>query len=285
VSFCYINYYYFGLVIAAIPTKLLAIVPSIAYNLILPSFFSFTAMASFSIGENLAIIGGKKDAQNNLSMKSNKKFIYGLVTAIFLLIIGNLGTVKMIFQGFQHLGELFLTLINNDQLDKVGAFFEGVKVLIQQGRFNFYPGDWYWIPSRTITGEPITEFPYFTFLYGDPHAHLFSLPITLTVICWSLSTVKNRWEYENAWEFGVAFFTGALLVGALRPTNTWDYPVYFIIACISVIFSLLKYANLKEHFFPNLTIKTRKILIGILLVFGFGLLSYLLFIPFSKLIF
>ena len=71
-------------------------------------------------------------------------------------------------------------------------------------------------------------------------------------------------------------------MGALRPTNTWDYPVFLVIACISVLFSLLKYANLKERLFPNLTIKTRKILTGILLVFWFGLLSYLLFIPFSK---
>ena len=49
----YLNYYYYGFVIAAIPVKLLGIVPSIAYNLLLPTFFSFTAMGAFSIGWNL----------------------------------------------------------------------------------------------------------------------------------------------------------------------------------------------------------------------------------------
>jgi hypothetical protein len=49
----YINYYYYGFVLAAMPVKLLGIVPAIAYNLILPSFFSFTAMGAFSVGWNL----------------------------------------------------------------------------------------------------------------------------------------------------------------------------------------------------------------------------------------
>ena len=39
-------------------------------------------------------------------------------------------------------------------------------------------------PSPTIT-----EFPFFTILYGDPHAHLFALPITLLVLAFALSVV------------------------------------------------------------------------------------------------
>ena len=35
----YLNYYYWGFVIAAVPIKLLGIVPAIAYNLILPTLY------------------------------------------------------------------------------------------------------------------------------------------------------------------------------------------------------------------------------------------------------
>ena len=45
----YINYYYYGYIIAAIPTKLLGLLPSIAYNLILPSWFAMTGIGIFSV--------------------------------------------------------------------------------------------------------------------------------------------------------------------------------------------------------------------------------------------
>ena len=41
-----LNYYYYGYVLAAIPTKLLGILPSIAYNLILPAWFAMTGAGS-----------------------------------------------------------------------------------------------------------------------------------------------------------------------------------------------------------------------------------------------
>ena len=49
----YINYYYYGYVLAAIPTKLLGILPSIAYNLILPSWFAMIGTGVFCIVYNL----------------------------------------------------------------------------------------------------------------------------------------------------------------------------------------------------------------------------------------
>jgi len=49
----YINYYYYGFVIVGVPIKLLGIVPSVAYNIILPIWYSLLILGGFSVGWNL----------------------------------------------------------------------------------------------------------------------------------------------------------------------------------------------------------------------------------------
>ena len=94
--------------------------------------------------------------------------------------------------------------------------------------------EWYWNPSRAIPvapGDvgPITEFPFFTFLYADLHAHMIALPLTVLGPAWAASWLLAA-EDEDArlraggWLAGL--FAGGLILGALRPTNTWDFPVY-----------------------------------------------------------
>jgi uncharacterized membrane protein len=56
----YINYYYYGFVLVATPVKLLGIVPSLAYNFILPTLFASVAMGAFCVGWNL--LDGKREA-------------------------------------------------------------------------------------------------------------------------------------------------------------------------------------------------------------------------------
>jgi YYY domain-containing protein len=75
---------------------------------------------------------------------------------------------------------------------------------------------------------PITEFPFFTFLYADLHAHMIALPLTVVGLAWGLSKLlqAEKGEKRNWIQVGLSFFTGALILGALRPTNTWDFPVY-----------------------------------------------------------
>ncbi len=56
----YINYYYYGFVLVGTPVKLLGIVPSIAYNFILPTLFAIVGINAFSIGWNLLQVRGRK---------------------------------------------------------------------------------------------------------------------------------------------------------------------------------------------------------------------------------
>ena len=68
----YINYYYYGYVIAAIPAKLLGIIPSTAYNLILPSWFAMTGIGVFCVGFNL-VTGLHKNSNQDDSELSEAK--------------------------------------------------------------------------------------------------------------------------------------------------------------------------------------------------------------------
>jgi len=55
----YINYYYYGFVLVATPVKLLGIVPTLAYNFILPTLFCHGSHGCFRVGWNL-LEGGRE---------------------------------------------------------------------------------------------------------------------------------------------------------------------------------------------------------------------------------
>ena len=104
---------------------------------------------------------------------------------------------------------------------------------------------WYWGPSRVI-GElsegrghnAITEMPYFTFLYGDMHAHMMSMPLQLLVVLILTSEILGAGRRLRG---AVPALLALLLLGAtaglLRPTNTWDWPTYMVLSLAGLTFA------------------------------------------------
>ena len=74
-------------------------------------------------------------------------------------------------------------------------------------------------------GHEITEFPFFTFLFADLHAHLISIPFTLLVLAISLQITLNDTKQVLWKQIANLSFLG-LAVGCLAAINTWDVPVY-----------------------------------------------------------
>lgn len=219
-----LNYYYYGFFLSGLLTKWLGIVPSVAYNLILPTWFAYLGVGAFSIGATI-FRGLYPDGSESAATGT------GLLSVTFLQLIGNLGTLGIIGSQLVQLGRQALPMVEG-QANGFIAFFVGIRQLFAGHRFQLYPGDWYWIPSRAIPGEPITEFPYFTFLYGDPHAHLFALPITVLVLVWivSLAFRVDRCALPKWGEWVIALIGGGLTIGSLIPTNTWDFPTFLLLA-------------------------------------------------------
>jgi YYY domain-containing protein len=288
----YINYYYYGYVIVGTPVKLLGIVPSIAFNFILPTLFACLAVSAFSIGWNLlsGIRGPKKAEGEELPVTGEKpkhsifdgRFIAGISASSAMVLLGNLGTVRMLYEGFiqnAHPG----SVIGSNIFQRIWWAIEGFVLTLGGLHLPYGLGNWYWDPSRIIPtgpGNEITEFPLFTFLYSDLHAHMIAFAITVLAIAWALSVLLSKGKWKSPIDAAAGFFLGALAIGALKPTNTWDVYTYLILCLVVLVYSIWRYADVSRLRLSVSDPVKRLILVagaaGILTA-----LSFLLYQPFS----
>jgi len=240
----YINYYYFGFVIVASQIILTGVVPYIAYNFTVPLLFALTAMGGFTVAYNLAHReAGEQSSRGAGGIVSSlplhtpatlprRSLAAGILGALFVAVIGNLGEINLILHGLWDLSQVQFqsTIPGLAGLVSAGAGL----VRVAQGKpLPFRPEWWYWNPTRVIP-ETINEFPFFTFLYADLHAHMIALPLTLMALALAVNIIRGRSNRPaNRFDYGlslaISWFVHALIVGVLWPTNTWDYPTYLLI--------------------------------------------------------
>ena len=104
-------------------------------------------------------------------------------------------------------------------------------------------GEWYWNPSRVIPpgpGNEITEFPFFTFLYSDLHAHMIVLMMATFVIAWALATVRARRTSL------LSLVVGALVIGALYPTNLSDIYTYLPLGLTALVYAIWRASDVPQ---------------------------------------
>jgi YYY domain-containing protein len=92
---------------------------------------------------------------------------------------------------------------------------------------------WTWSGSRAIDNV-ITEFPYFTGLYADLHAHVVALPLTVATIAICLAIATTRLPERSLLPIVARLAALALLLGTLSATNAWDVPVYAMLGIASI---------------------------------------------------
>ncbi len=281
----YINYYYYGFVLVGVPTKWLGIVPSVAYNLILPTMFATFALGAFSAGWNIAAHFLKEIGRNGTSF--GKPMWVGLGSAVAALILGNLGTARMIWHGLMRLAMSGSSLEEANFFLKLSWMVQGLSRFLAGARLPYSTGDWYWIPSRALPGEAITEFPFFTFLYADPHAHLFALPLTMLALGWCLSIAfgKQHWGFDRPQSvvaFLVTMLSGGLVIGVLRPTNTWDMPTYLGLGVSALVYSSIRYGNHSAIQRGGVPVWLKRLLVALGSSLFLIALSFVLFAPYSQ---
>jgi YYY domain-containing protein len=106
----YINYYYFGFVIVAAPTLVTGIMPSLAYNLIVPMLFAMTGMGAFSIAFSLvAAWTGHRPIRGQIVQQTVRRrfgnpYVAGVVALLMAVVLGNLDTPRTFFIGVARAG-------------------------------------------------------------------------------------------------------------------------------------------------------------------------------------
>ncbi|MEI6290142.1 MAG: DUF2298 domain-containing protein, partial [Chloroflexota bacterium] len=243
----YINYYYWGFVLVGTPIKLLGIVPSIAYNFVLPTLFALLGIGGFSVVWNLMQAVKKENEPN---AQQYLPYIAGFAASAGLVLMGNLGTLQLIYHALQKM------VVSGDVVEALGtSIFQHLAWGIQGlGKmFSGQPlpigwGEYYWWPSRVMPNGDlaITEFPLFTFLYSDLHAHMIALPLTVLAISWTLSILQVRQLPRWSWLATLAF--GGLVIGVLRPTNTWDFPTYLALGSLVTGYSIFRYFDAGDRY-------------------------------------
>jgi YYY domain-containing protein len=104
----------------------------------------------------------------------------------------------------------------------------GVREAISRGQFNF---DYFWATSRVIEGT-INEYPLWSFLFADLHAHMLVMPYTMSFVCALVFWIQRR-DKISAWvplsAAPVLLLLLGLLLGTVMVTNGWSTPTYVLL--------------------------------------------------------
>ena len=202
-----INYYYYGQYLIATLIKLTGIPVEVAFNLGLALVAGLIATAAASVAGALAALalGRRRDGRAPLA--------FAALGALFVVGIGNLDGAARI----------------------IGRIREPNSAPLSFDNF-------VWGGSRTIDGA-ITEFPFFSLLYADLHAHVIALPYTILAVGIGVALVGRGLDHAGeGWRAQLLLLVGmlpalallAVTLGALACTNSWDVPTYLLVvgACL-----------------------------------------------------
>ena len=200
----YLNYYYFGQFIVASLIRVTGILPTIAYNLAVPLIFALTATAAYAVSFNLVALTMRSRGAGRLG---SAPVVFGLVAAVLVAVSANIDGLVQVLEGLR-------------------------RVLVEAQPFGFFD---YWRSSRMLEpgtgGNEITEFPWFTFLYSDLHAHMIALPFAITALGLAISAyLRAGLTRVSRIETIVALAILGIAVGSLRLINSWDFPTQLLFA-------------------------------------------------------
>ena len=208
ISGFYINYYYFGQLVAAVLTRLSMLPSAVTYNLLIATLASFTFVCSFSLGINLFYIKIRSCSLKQL-------LVVGILSGLLVTFAGNLHTIYAFTEGYP-LGDT-------------------LPLAPWQLTWDFNP-DNYWYPNATrFIPFTIHEFPAYSFIVSDLHGHVNNIPFVMLILASLLRILQIRPHRVWAWAGGFGF-----LLAVFYMTNAWDLLIYGALTVATLFIISLK---------------------------------------------
>lgn len=222
-----INYYYVGQYLATYLTKLCRVEVSAAYNLMLMMVGAFTFVLPYSLVYNIT----RYYRRNQRKRKRFLPALSGILAGAGVCIAGNMH--YPIFRWLEPGVRMFFGM-EKSETD-------------------------YWFPDATryigyhpeTTDKTIHEFPSYSFVLGDLHAHVINIFFVMTVLAllfsWLISRDKLTEQKPSIVKeiFHPAIIAISFFIGLFHTTNFWDFPIYFVVSGGVILFSNLIVYNFK----------------------------------------
>src|SRR3954454_5847828 len=191
-----LNYYYLGHVMLAWPIRLLGLRPDAGYLLSWGLLLALTATAVYTFAGTLW--AAAREALGDAAPRGGP-VAAGLMAVALVALLGNLA---------------------------------GVRTWIKAAN---PPHDYAWFDPSRVIPDTINEFPSFSFLLGDLHAHVLALPFTVLALAFALQVALRGPRGDVIWRAVLEALTIGLALGALYAINSWSYPVGAGVLAASVI--------------------------------------------------
>ncbi len=267
-----LNYYYMGQYMATFVTKLSGVTVNAGYNLALMMLMAFCFVLSYSIVYEVVrtTVKLRNEKKRELMKKGNNNVseIGGVFTAFVCHTAGILAGTAVTFAGNVH-------------------YIVFAKIIPMVQNMLGMPVDSYWFPDATryigynpeTNDKTIHEFPSYSFVLGDLHAHVTNIMFVLTVLgilyAWLLYR-KNRMDAVKSGEkiapysrwleaFHPSILAIGFFIGLFQITNYWDFPIYFVVSGAIILFS-----NAVIHKFEKETVILTAIHAAVVLVLSFA---------------
>ncbi len=219
-----INYYYFGQYIYAFLARLSGIKTGVMYNISMCNAIAMPFAMCYSIGQMLI------DGARAHGVKCNRfiAVIGGILTSFAVCIFGNSHSY---FYDEKSIGNGLLELFYEWGIDvgRTDHFFYP-----DSTRFIGYNPDSSLIEGIKNGGDyTIEEFPFYSYLVGDLHAHVCSMIVVLLIFAIGITLVNKVLERDlepNFYSFLIKpeIIAIGVLLGIAQMTNYWDFLIYFI---------------------------------------------------------
>ena len=213
------NYYYWGYVPLSVLTKITYLPTVITFNLGIITLFSITCTLLFSLASNL-FIGLKGLTIASLSTgKLAIGALWGLLGIVTVILLGNL-------DGVFQISEMISKEVPFIKWFGTFDYWRSSRIVPVLPQLANTSGI-FWVGNEIFTGQQwsphITEFPFFTFLFADLHAHLISIPFSIMVLILGINTYLST---DTNLKSLVSVMLFAVGCGSLFAINAWDFPTY-----------------------------------------------------------